>query len=377
MTVRVAHLTSAHPQDDVRIFVKECRSLAAAGYDVFVVAPGESRPDVDGVHFAAVPRPRNRLDRAIRVAWDIYRTSRRLHPSVYHFHDPELIPIGLLLKLRGGCVVYDVHEDVPRQILRKDWIQPWLRRPVALGADAAERVASHVLDAIVAVVPPIAKRFPSEKTVLVRNYPIIDDASDGSDAVPYASRPATVVYAGSITASRGVRQMVAAMAEVGATHDPRLMLAGETYPTTLDSELAAMPGWERTTLLGWLRRDAVSALLDDARIGIVTFLPEENNRNSYPTKLFEYMAAGLPLIASDFPLWREIVATADCGILVDPTDPRAIAAAIDWLLNHPVEAEAMGRRGQHAAITKYRWATEQVALLALYERLIGGKGQAA
>jgi glycosyltransferase involved in cell wall biosynthesis len=377
MTVRVAHLTSAHPQDDVRIFVKECRSLAAAGYDVYVVAPGESRPDVDGVHFAPVPRPRNRLDRAIRVAWDIYRTSRRLHPSVYHFHDPELIPIGLLLKLRGGCVVYDVHEDVPRQILRKDWIQPWLRRPVAFGAGVAERVASHVLDAIVAVVPPIATRFPSDKTVLVRNYPIIDDASGRSDAVPYASRPATVVYAGSITASRGVRQMVAAMAEVAPTHDPRLMLAGQTYPTKLDSELAAMPGWERTTLLGWLGRDAVSALLDDARIGIVTFLPEENNRNSYPTKLFEYMAAGLPLIASDFPLWRDIVGTADCGILVDPTDPRAIAAAIDWLLNHPVEAEAMGRRGQHAAMTKYRWATEQEVLLVLYERLIAGKDHGA
>lgn len=375
MTVRVAHLTSAHPQDDVRIFVKECRSLAAAGYDVFVVAPGESRPDVDGVHFAAVPRPRNRLDRAIRVAWDIYRTSRRLRASVYHFHDPELIPIGLLLKLRGACVVYDVHEDVPRQILRKDWIQPWLRRPVAFAAGAAEWVASHVFDAIVTVVPTIATRFPTDKTVLVRNYPIMEDATGGSDGVPYASRPATVIYAGSITAPRGVRQMVAAMAEVAPTHDARLVLAGHTYPATLDADLATIPGWERTTLLGWLGRDAVAAQLDAARIGIVTFLPEENNRNSYPTKLFEYMAAGLPVVASDFPLWREIVASAECGVLVDPTDSSAVAAGIDWLLDHPVDAEAMGRRGRDAARTKYRWATEAAVLVALYERLTAGKGQ--
>jgi hypothetical protein len=173
LTVRVAHLTSVHPSSDVRIFVKECQSLAAAGYEVFLVATGkERRPGKEqmlagGVHLITVAKPRNRMERATRTAWSILMVSRRLRADVYHFHDPELIPIGILLKLLGNHVIYDVHEDVPRQILDKDWIHPLVRMPFAWLASVAESLAGRILDATVPVTDTIAARFPPASTVIV------------------------------------------------------------------------------------------------------------------------------------------------------------------------------------------------------------------
>lgn len=371
MTTRVAHLTSVHPADDVRIFVKECRSLAAAGYDVFLVAPGDQRQVADGVHLVPVTRPRTRLERMTRTAWSILRSSQRLRAQVYHFHDPELIPIGVLLKLGGKCVIYDVHEDLPRQILDKDWIHPLLRAPIAWLASVGESLAGRVLDATVAATPTIAARFPRSSTAIVRNLPILEELAPDSRTSEYQKRAATVAYVGGIAATRGAHQMVAATNLVSRRHSPRLVLAGRFQPPALAAELARIPGWDRVDVAGWLGRTEVAGLLGTARIGLVTLLPTASYLESYPTKLFEYMAAGLPVIASDFPLWREIVHGAGCGLLVDPHDPGSIAAAIDRLLDDPAEAEAMGLRGQQAIIEQYSWETERGHLLDLYTRLVG------
>jgi glycosyltransferase involved in cell wall biosynthesis len=116
-------------------------------------------------------------------------------------------------------------------------------------------------------------------------------------------------------------------------------------------------------------RDAVNALLSHARAGLVVLHPTPNYLDSYPVKLFEYMSAGLPVIASDFPLWRRIIEDSCCGLLVDPRDPSAIARAMTWLLEHPDEAENMGQSGLRAVLSKYNWADQSRRLLAMYARL--------
>jgi glycosyltransferase involved in cell wall biosynthesis len=371
MTIRVAHLTSVHPADDVRIFVKECRSLVVAGYEVFLVAQGLEPKVVGGVRVLNVAKPRNRMERATRTAWSVLRLSRRLRADIYHFHDPELIPVGILLKLLGHRVIYDVHEDLPRQIRDKPWIHPLLRAPIARLASMGESLAGRAFDAIVAVTPTIAARFPSSSTVLVRNFPILEELAPASHADPYPTRSDTLAYVGGIAAARGAHQLVGAMNLVSKRHSPRLVMAGRFQPPALADELAAIPGWDHVDAAGWLGRAEIAGLLGSARIGLVTFLPTPNNRDGYPTKLFEYMAAGLPVVASDFPGWREFVDGADCGLLVDPQDPASIAAAIDRLLDEPVEAEAMGVRGQRAIVEQYSWEAESGHLLDLYARLVG------
>ena len=116
-TLRIVHLTSAHPSSDIRIFHKECKCLARAGYDVTLVAPGERDEMIDGVAVKAIPQSGSRYARMLLGPLRVLKTAWQLGPAVYHFHDPELIPVGIILRsLRRGKVIYDVHEDVPLQV---------------------------------------------------------------------------------------------------------------------------------------------------------------------------------------------------------------------------------------------------------------------
>ncbi len=351
--MKVAHLTSVHFPFDTRIFARECASLSSAGYGVCLIAPAAEEQSVDSIKVKPIARFKPGLRRMLLAGFQLYRAALRENAALYHFHDPELIPLGLLLKLHGKRVLYDVHEDMPKLLLDKYWIPKWLRKPAAGLTAMIEALAARLLDGIVAATPPIAARFRSPNTVTVQNFPRIEEFSD-CPPQPYDQRENIVAYVGVITAHRGARELVAAMGSLPPELKARLVLAGEIRPARLHDELA---------------RSQVAQLLSKARIGLVTLHPLPNYVESYPVKLFEYMAAGLPVIASDFPLWRKIVKEANCGILVDPTDPCAIAEAIQWLLEHPGPARAMGECGARAVQAKYNWMTEERKLLDLYARL--------
>jgi glycosyltransferase involved in cell wall biosynthesis len=126
--------------------------------------------------------------------------------------------------------------------------------------------------------------------------------------------------------------------------------------------------------LGWQSRREAVKLLGRVRVGLVVLHPTPAFLESYPVKLFEYMAAGLPVIASDFPLWREIVSKAEAGILVDPRNPAAIAGAIDHLLRHPDDAARMGANGRRAVLQRYNWSQEASKLVDLSRKIVGGRG---
>ncbi len=375
--IRVAHLTSVHPADDIRIRGKECATLANAGYMVFLIASSDALAPsevIDGVHLVRVPRRRGRLQRATRSAWSVFRATLQTHATVCHLHDPELIWVGILLKVAGRKVIYDVHEDLPRQIRDKNWIHPLLRAPIGRVAAVIESMAARLFDATVVVTPTIASRFPRASTVLIRNLPIIAELASTGGQRAYAARAPLAVYVGGIASTRGARQLVEAMHFVRRHVRARIVLAGRFQPEGLRDDLSQIAGWDRVDVAGWLGRSDVAELLGSARIGLVTLLPTASYLTSYPTKLFEYMAAGLPVVASDFPVWREIVESADCGLLVDPRDPRAIADAIERLLDDPGEAEAMGERGRAAVMERYSWEAEKSVLLELYLHLAGPPG---
>jgi glycosyltransferase involved in cell wall biosynthesis len=364
----VLHLTTNHQAFDVRIYLKQARTLAQAGYDVTIVAPHDRREERCGVRIHPVPTPRDRRTRMRSTTWHVYRVAASRPPGIVHMHDPELIPFGWLLKARGHTVVFDAHEDRPRQIMSKAWIPGHLRPAVALSTRLVESVSAQVFDRVVAATPAIAATFPARKTWLVQNFPIAAELV-ASAASPYETRPREIVFVGGINAIRGAREMVAAMEHVGASSGATLVLAGGFDPPSLEASVATMAGWSRVRALGWQSRGGVDDVLARARAGLVLFHPAPNHLAAQPNKLFEYMSAGVPVIASDFPLWRTLVAEAGAGLLVDPLDPRAIGAAIRWLLDHPQEARAMGERGRQAVEHRFNWDHEARKLLQMYSTL--------
>jgi glycosyltransferase involved in cell wall biosynthesis len=342
-------------------------SLARAGYPVTLIAPGHAEPQTEAVKVKEIPLPSSRPERMLKTVWQVYRAAVQTRADIYHFHDPELLPIGLLLKLHRKRVIYDAHEDVPRSILAKEWIPRWLRQSVARLTDMIELAAASKLDAVIATTPTIATRFPPAITRLVRNFPSGDMLF--VDAVPYKERDPVVAYVGSLETARGVKEIVDAMALVPRSLQARCILAGAIDPPSLARELARSPGWSSVALAGFQSRQGVVSILSRARVGLVPLHPTPAYKASLPVKLFEYMSAGIPVVASDFALWREIIEGEGCGLLVDPLSPPAIAEATTWLLRHVEEAEAMGRRGAEAVRTLYNWNHEERKLLELYECL--------
>lgn len=363
----VAHLTAVHPRDDARIFGKECRTLAAAGYDVHLVAPGGDDKTIDGVHLHTVAAPSTRLRRMTRTAFSIYRVARALDADAYHFHDPELFPQALLLRRRGNCVIYDSHEHLPQQILTKPWIPSWMRRPLAWVAEVGERLAARLVSAVVTAEPYVRRRFTGSatRTVTVNNFPIVDEFPRAAD--DWERKERAVCYAGAVTQLRGAREMVKAIAMT----DVRLLLAGRFDPSALAYELAAEPGWSQVDFMGHLARDDLARMLARAHAGLVVLHPIPNYVEANPTKMFEYMSAGIPVIASNFPAWRSIVERQECGVCVDPGSPDEIAGAIQWMVDNPDEARRMGDNGRQAVERLYNWDRERRMLLGLYEELVG------
>jgi len=364
-------MTSVHDPNDTRIAQKECATLASEGYDVVLVAPGQPERLPPGVRHHAIKRPSNRLQRFTKTIYEVYRAARRERADVYHFHDPELIGVGLAMRLSGARVVFDVHEDVPRDIETKPWVPPPLRPVVSGVASIVLRVAERCFSAIVPATPTIASGFTHPKVVVVRNYPRLEDLVSDEQKVPFAQRPMTALYLGSISVLRGVEQSIEAMADARIPQDARLVLAGPFESNELRMAMTRIAGWERVDYLGTVPRATIPSLLASARMGLVLFQPAPNHDHAMPTKFFEYMAAGLPVVASrTLEAYRGIVERHDCGVLVDPTNVEEIAAAMTRLFSDPLEAAAMGARGREAVFGRYEWANEARNLLGLYRELV-------
>jgi glycosyltransferase involved in cell wall biosynthesis len=288
---------------------------------------------------------------------------------LYHFHDPELIPMALLLKLRGKKVIYDVHENVPAQIMSKPWVPVLLRRPIAAGISLLERLAVACFDGVVAAYESITRRLQGPFVTVINNYAIPGELVDCNPR-PYQGRPNVVTYIGGLTAIRGTREMVDAMTLLPQELEAKLVLGGSFSPAEHEAEIRARPGWKHVEYKGWQSRAQMGETLSESRIGLMCFHPEPNHVEAQPNKLFEYMSAGIPVVASDFAYWRNIVDSVECGLLVDPLDPAAIAAAVKWLLEHPEEAARMGERGREAVRNRFTWTTEAQSLLTLYQYVI-------
>lgn len=367
--VRIAHLTTAHPRFDVRIFHKECRSLASHGYQVdLYVADGQGNAQRDGVSIIDVGRSSGRVNRMLGKTWAVWNAVRKTDARIIHIHDPELLPIALALRYMGRQVIYDAHEDVPRQILSKPWIKPWIRHSIAWPFERLENFIARRCAVVVGATPHIAERYAAQgiRSIDVNNYPIPGELGDSSgmpEPDEDAATPRTICYIGGITRMRGAVEMLQALGKV----DARMILAGPMESDALQAELAAMPAWNRVDYRGVLDRTAIRDVLHESQLGLVLLHPVPNYLDALPVKMFEYMAAGLPVLASDFPLWRGILDASGAGICVDPLDTDRIAQAIEKMLDLPDADRQRMRAACRAAVRdSYSWKNEEIKLISAY-----------
>lgn len=361
------HLTSVHIFNDTRIYIKECCTLAQAGYEVHLIAPDAPNEVRQLVNLHGVIKIKNnRLLRMTKTIFNVYQKALDINAEIYHFHDPELILVGLFLKAKGKKVIYDVHEDLPRQTLSKDYIPKKFRKITAFGSEIIENFAVKYLDALVTATPHIRDRFLKLgcHAIDINNYPILSELHIPN--LNWKQKEKAVCYVGGITEIRGIFTMIEAMSQIDGT----LLLGGNFANSQEQEQAKKMKGWAKVQKLGYLNRMQVSQTLAKSMAGLVVLHPTMNYLDSLPVKMFEYMSAGLPVIASNFPLWKEIIEGNNCGICVDPLDTKEISQAIQWIFEHPQEAQTMGKNARRAVENKYNWENEAEKLLSLYARYL-------
>jgi glycosyltransferase involved in cell wall biosynthesis len=351
----------------VRIFHKECVSSARAGFETYCVVPNAKTRVEEGVHMLSFDvGDRSRLQRFYFTVKQVYQEAIKVNADIYHLHDPELLLIAAKLKKATGAkIVFDSHEDVPKQILDKPWIPKMLRPWISKGYAGFEKRVCKKLDAVVSVTPIICERFSRfhPNVVLVANYPDLTEFDLDNDT-KLQKIPRSICYVGGLSETRGIRELVQALAYV----DAELHLAGWFESSALEAEIRALPGWEKVKFYGKINRDDVKNLLAQSQIGLVTLLPTASYKEAYPIKMFEYMAAGIPVLASDFPLWRVLAEKHHCAEFVDPNSPKAIAQKLEDMFQNP-QLEDLGRNGRQAILNEINWQNEAQKLLGLYKNL--------
>ncbi|HEY3682536.1 MAG TPA: glycosyltransferase [Streptosporangiaceae bacterium] len=363
--MRVCVATIVHNPNDARILHRQIRALLDAGHAVTYVAPfrdGNTAP-WPGIEVVDVPRARGR--RRLRAVRTARRKLARHAPSadVVIVHDPELL-LALPRRRDGRPVlVWDVHEDTAAALAGKRWLPAPLRpalRPVVRGV---ERVAERRMKLL------LAEEGYRDRFRLP--HPVVANTVYVPDEPPPRPGPDRLVYLGHISRARGIEEIVAAARMLrprGVTVELIGAADAEVRPLLRDAQREGVLRW-----YGYVPNDAALRITEGALAGLAPLRDEPNYRHSLPTKIVEYMAHGVPVIATPLPTSEDIVTAADCGLIVPFNDPAALADAALRLRDDPELRIAMGKRGHLSAHTTYNWPTHAQTFVHTLEAWSAGR----
>lgn len=367
--IKICHVTTVHPNRyDVRIFEKECTTLAKNGYDVTLIVNDKLQDEErNGVKIVSLRMDsRSRVDRAIRVANKAFSKAEEVDAEIYHIHDPELLGIAVKLRKRGKKVIFDSHEFTAMQILTKEYIPVVFRKQIA---DIYRRYEENRLRKLSGLVMPClydGKDYFSKvriPKVIIGNLPIISQTNDLCDTYEKKDK---VCYVGSITESRGIFHMIKAAFLAGK----KLVLIGD-MPLEMKQMLEQMPEYSNVEYLGVLSHDVALHEMSKCAVGLALLQDEGqySKLGNLPTKLYEYMMLGIPAVISNFSFYEKILKNYEFGIACDPSDDLAIANAINIIINDKKKQKRMSEAGINAIRLEMNWQKEAEKLLKLYREI--------
>lgn len=369
--IKVCHLTSAHKSNDIRIFQKECTSLAKEGFDVYLVAPGESREE-NGVKIIGIGETtKGRLNRMLSVSRQVYEKAASLKADIYHFHDPELLLYAKKLKKQGSAVVFDSHEYYPKQIAEKPYLPSFVRKPAALVYKIYE---THVVKAIDAAVIPgtIEEKNPfigrSRHTILLNNYPMLDERRTYSKREkPGSIDEIRVCYVGVLSELRGITNLVKGCYKAGV----KLILAGVFSPAGYEQEILSMEEGKCVDYRGMCSYEEVTKIYQESHIGAATPLKKGQfaKIENLLTKVYEYMQVGIPAMMSNTDYNTRLMETEDFAYLVDPADEDGIADMISSIYHNYDSAIKKTELAYQLVEEKYNWNSDFQKLVDLYMKI--------
>ena len=365
--MKVCIITTVHQPFDTRVFHKEAKSLAKV-HEVVLVAPDEERADkeVDGIRIITIKKPKSKLLHPVTM-WRVFKAGFKQDCDVYHCHEPGSLFVSAVLKvLKRKRLIYDAHEYYPSLIAENSLFPDFVRPLVRFLADIEERILIRFADVVITVDEILALKYRKHhnNVYIISNYPRLelfkpDDLN---------SENGGVIYVGGLSRDRGIYQMI----EVANKTNVKLICVGnftdELNKKEITDFLEENPS-KNVVFAGYLSHSKVVEYINMSRLGLILHQPIPRYIHAVSIKLFEYMACGKPVVASNFPEIARVIKEADCGILVDPTDVDEIVDAILYLLEHPEEAKRMGENGRRAVEEKYNWERMEEKLLELYGRL--------
>ncbi|WPO92045.1 glycosyltransferase [Chryseobacterium sp. HR92] len=365
----VCHLTSVHPRNDSRIFHKMCKSLASNDVRItLVVADGKGNETVDNVEIIDIGAPAGRLKRITQTTSEIFNKAKELNADVFHLHDPELLLIAKKLKKLNKKVIFDSHEDTVNTIL----VSPYLKSPVSnmisILYENFERYTCKKIDGVIGATPHIENYFKkfAKQTENINNYPILSDKKQ--EQILWDQKLNEVCYVGSIDDTRGIKDLMNSLELTKS--QAKLNLAGMYSSITLEKEIKEHKDYHLVNDFGYVNSEEVENIYNRSLAGVVTLHPIPTFLVSLPIKMFEYMVAGIPFIASDFPYWRSLLKGCECCIFVNPQKPKEIADAIDYLMLHKETAKQMGEAGRKLVFENFSWESQSEKLLTFYQKVL-------
>lgn len=373
MTIRIVKIAPRHPLLDSRIFFSEALSLQDGGYDVSIICNHRENSVVSGVNVIGLHVEQPIYRRLIQIL----HSCASHQANVYDLQDPLLLPFASYLKRKSKAkVVYDVREFYPDQVKMSLKIWPFLRPLAGKVFEIIETMAvKHFVDGIIGVDPATVNRFSclNKPSMVAYNFPPLSLFQNAVQADLTGIRK--FVYHGSISTQRGYIDLLDAFAELRNLVDIQLTFivanwSIHRYVKDLHSQILRRQLNGRVHVINHIPYECLPAILGEYHVGLVPLHDIPMYRKNISMKIFEYMAAGMPIIGSNLPTIRPFVLDNGAGLVFQAGNSHDLAQKIYSLVTNPGRAHQMGRNGRLAYETKYNWEAQKNEFLAFYKDLL-------